>query len=273
MQNSDIINYFAKYIQRELGIVYSEHNLYQLQNRLEEVIKILKIPDLLTLYHYVESNNPLFKKQVLLDIATNNETSFFRDPRVFRGIGTILTKILERLDVTREELKIWSVASSTGQEPISVSILLEELYSEKNFSTPYSLLCSDISQRVLDRAREASYSELEMSRGLDKAQINKYFKQVGNRWHFDRNLLSKMTFVKQNLKDSFSDFGQFHLVLCRNVLIYQNVESKVEILQRLLNSIVPGGYLILGAGESLLGLTVDFEQVIVDGAVFYRRKA
>lgn len=272
MQTSEIVDYFAKYIEKELGIIYSEHNLYQLQNRLEEVIKILGVNDLETLYQYAQLENPLFKKQVLLDIATNNETSFFRDPRVFKGITSLLTHLLEKFEVTREELKVWSVASSTGQEPISIAIVLEEILSNKKLSTPYSILCSDISQRVLMRAQEGCYSDLEMSRGLTPEQTSKYFKAAGSKWQFDPKLLGKMNFIKQNLKESFSSFGQFHFVLCRNVLIYQNVESKIEILQRLAQSIVPGGYLVLGAGESLLGLIDDFEQEIIEGAVFYRRK-
>ncbi|MFA5582736.1 MAG: CheR family methyltransferase [Bacteriovoracaceae bacterium] len=273
MDNDELLSFFSKYIERELGIIYSEHNLYQLQNRLEEVIKILNIPDVLALYQDVISNNPRFKKQILLDIATNNETTFFRDTRVFTGIEKLLKKIILECELKKEDLMIWSAASSTGQEAISISILLEESLEIKHYDLDYSILCTDISERVLKRAREGVFTELEVSRGLPPHFLHKYFKPENSHWRFSPKIMKKMDFRNQNIKESFSHLGQFHIIFCRNVLIYQNVESKIEILKRLASSLHPGGYLILGAGESLLGLTNDFEQEIIDGAVFYKRAA
>ncbi|MFA7613900.1 MAG: protein-glutamate O-methyltransferase CheR [Candidatus Caldatribacteriota bacterium] len=270
--NNEVLNFFSKYIEQEIGIIYSEQNLYQLKNRLEEVIKTLNIPDVKTLYQDILSNSPRFKKQVLLDIATNNETSFFRDPRVFNAIGTVLSDLVEKTQKDNQELRIWSAATSTGQEPVSVAILMEELREALKTNIKYSILCSDISERVLNYAQNGKYSDLEVGRGLRSDLLTKYFSEENSKWKVDSKISQRMTFLKHNLKDPCSHLGKFHLVLCRNILIYQNVESKKEILSHLAHSIHSGGYLVLGAGESLMGLSDLFTQTIVEGAVFYRRK-
>lgn len=272
MQQDDIILFFSKYIEKELGIIYSPQNYYQLQSRLDELVKILKIPDLLTLYHDVQSQSPRFRKQLLLDIATNNETSFFRDPRVFRSIEFVLKDLIEGCQKKNEPLKIWSAATSTGQEPVSVAILIEEFLTTMSLSKGYSIYCTDISERVLKRAQEGVYSDLEIHRGLSDRFLEKYFIKEGDKWKVIPQIKKYMEFQKQNLIEKFINPDCFNLVLCRNVLIYQNIESKKQILKKLSDSIISGGYLVLGAGESLLGLSSDFEQEVIDGAVFYRKK-
>lgn len=272
MQDKEIIHYFSDYIQRELGIVYDSNNLYQLQNRLDEVMKILNIGDLQSLYKDVISGSQRFNKQVLIDIATNNETSFFRDPRVFRSIDFILNELVNRCADKNEKLKIWSVASSTGQEPLSLAILIEEIIKRRLLSQGYQIYCTDISERVIKRAKEALYSDLEVHRGLTDTFLAKYFKQEGDRWRAIPQITRNLDYDKQNLLERFRNQDVFHIVLCRNVLIYQTLDKKKEILKRLTDSIIPGGYLILGAGESLIGLSTDFEQEVIDGAVFYRKK-
>src|SRR5690606_6600053 len=216
MDNNELLAFFSKYIERELGIIYSEHNLYQLQNRLEEVIKTLNIPDVSTLYQDVISNNPRFKKQILLDIATNNETTFFRDTRVFAGIEKLLKNFIKDCETRKEDLKIWSAASSTGQEAVSISMLLEESLEVKHYSIDYSILCTDISERVLKRARAGVFTELEVSRGLPSHFLHKYFKSENSQWRFNPRIMRKMDFRNQNIKESFAHLGKFHIILCRN---------------------------------------------------------
>lgn len=118
MNNNDIIKYFSNLIESELGIVYNENNLYQLQNRLEEYIQIVGIQDLETLYNYAFMNDVRFNKEILLELATNNETTFFRDVRVFNGIKKLFENVLEEKKGTGDGLKIWCAATSTGQEVI-----------------------------------------------------------------------------------------------------------------------------------------------------------
>ena len=272
MQTDDIILFFSKLVQKELGIIYEGANLYQLQNRLEELIKVLNIPDLQSLYRDVQTNDPRFNKQILLDIATNNETSFFRDPRVFRSMEQVLGEVITSCENNGEKLKIWSVASSTGQEPLSMAMLTEDILNRKRLTQGYHIYCSDISERVIARAREGLYSELEVQRGLSDSLLTKYFSKVGEKWKASSKLMDHLHYQKQNLLEPFHNREKFNIVLCRNVLIYQNIEKKKEILAKISEVIISGGYLVLGAGESLIGLSHDFEQEVIDGAVFYRKK-
>lgn len=272
MQQNEVLNYFSRYIEREVGIIYNSENLYQLEMRLNEALKVMEINSLFDLYKCIETQHPSFNKQLFIDLATNNETSFFRDPRIFQALESVFQKMIDELIQNKESLKIWSAATSTGQEPISITILLEELLSKSKMSLDYSLLCSDISQRVLNRAKEGLYSDLEVARGLSPAMLQKYFLPDHGNFKVHPQIMQHLKFLRHNLKNSHQHLGKFHFIFCRNVLIYQKVESKKEIIDRLTDSLYAGGYLVLGAGESLLGLSDQFQQEVVNGSVFYRKK-
>ncbi len=271
--DTEILKYFSSYIEKEVGIIYSDHNAFQLRNRLEEIAKMMGEPSLESLHKTAQKGILGAFRQMLLDVATNNETSFFRDPKVFRAIEQSILPALLEGGGAQKTIKIWSAASSTGQEAVSLAILLEE--QKAKIKTPFSfqIVGSDISERVLKKAKEGFYTQLEVQRGLPAALMIKYFtKDDRDRWEVRQSIRQSTEFRKQNLKESFTQIGKFGLILCRNVLIYQNVESKKEILDRVTEQLEPGGFLILGSGESLIGLSQDYHQVAVDGAVIYRKK-
>jgi chemotaxis protein methyltransferase CheR len=272
-RDTEILKYFSSYIEKEVGIIYSDHNAFQLRNRLEDIAKMMGEASIHSLFTTAQKGITGAFKQMLLDVATNNETSFFRDPKVFRAIEqTVLPALLEE-GGENKELKIWSAASSTGQEAVSLAILLEEQKAKVKKPFGFRIVGSDISERVLTKAREGIYTQLEVQRGLPAALMIKYFtKDERDRWCVRPSIRQKMEFRKQNLKESFTQIGKFGIILCRNVLIYQNVDSKKEILDRVSEQLEPGGFLILGSGESLIGLSQDYHQVAVDGAVIYRKK-
>jgi chemotaxis protein methyltransferase CheR len=268
-----MLKFFAKYIESELGIVYAEHNYFQLESRLEEIAKLVGVPCIQSLYEQAKNGISGQFKQMLLDVATNNETSFFRDPKVFRAIESTILKSAPSFLSPGEKLRIWSAASSTGQEALSLSMMIKEFNQKEKQNIGFSILASDISERVLARAKSGSYTQLEVQRGMPAPYLIKYFKKDDqDKWTAFSALLAQIEFKKINLKADFGIRDQFHLVLCRNILIYQNVEGKIDILNRVAKMIAPGGYLVLGAGESLLGLSTDFEQCIVDGSILYRKK-
>lgn len=271
--DTEILRFFSSYIEKEIGVIYADHNAFQLRNRLEEISKLLGIATVHELYALgLKGINGAFK-QLLLDIATNNETSFFRDSKVFKALEEVVLPGLFNLYPESEKIRIWSAASSTGQEAVSVAILLEEAKLKLKRKFDFHIVGSDISERALVKAREGRYSQLEIQRGLPAAMMIKYFaKDERDRWAVRPSIKSKIEFRTQNLKDSFQTMGMFGLILCRNVLIYQNVEGKKEILNRLTKQLVPGGYLVMGSGESLIGLSQDFNQVSIEGAVVYRKK-
>lgn len=272
MRTDEILHYFAKYIEAEVGIIYSEHNYFQLQNRLEEIAKLNGIPTIEIMYQKCQLGFCDKFKQNLLDLATNNETSFFRDPKVFKAIENIIIRLASENKSIPDNLRIWSAASSTGQEAISTAILISEYNEKMNTSIQFSITGTDVSERVLSKAKDGRYTQLEVQRGLTPQMLQKYFLQdADNQWVASPILTKNIEFKKLNLKDSFSFFENFQLILCRNVLIYQNVDAKMAILSKITSFLAPGGFLILGSGESLVGLSAAYQQVFDDGAVVYRK--
>ncbi len=270
MQPIVILEFFSKYINSQLGIRYSENNYFQLQNRLEEIAKILGIQNLETLYQNAQIGIDGEFKRALLDSATNNETSFFRDEKVFYAIENHVLKLLMDQNV---ECRIWSAACSTGQEAISLTILLLEYFEKVNARINFKILGTDISQRVLTKATLGVYSELEINRGLPENLRNKYFHLNSKQgWCRNAEISAPIDFKSLNLKDDFTFSDPFQLILCRNVLIYQDIEGKKSILTKITNSLASGGFLILGSGESLFGLSEDYVQLFIDGAVLYQKK-
>ena len=174
--------FFAKYIERELGIVYSDFNYYQLENRLQEIVRILGLKDVTELHHTALKSISNDLKQLLLDVATNNETSFFRDPKVFRSLQKeILPGLFEK---TSEKVRIWSAASSFGQEPYTLALLAtEHTKPSPHLLNNLEILATDISSRALERAQSGKYSQLEVQRGLAAALMIQYFtKDDQNFW-------------------------------------------------------------------------------------------
>lgn len=273
MPRDQILTFFAKYIESELGMVYSENNDFQLQNRLEEIVKLNNLANIQELYQLAQKGITGSLKQLVLDVATNNETSFFRDTKYFNAFRNLIEQHIEGNLFPQKKLKIWSAASSTGQEALSISIIMNELKQKHSSSLPFSILGTDISERALLKATEANYRQLEVQRGLTTAQMLKYFtKDDKDMWRASSELTKNIQFKKMNLKEDNYPYGGFHFIFCRNVLIYQSVENKIKILNKLEASLVSGGYLILGVGESLIGLNQDYETIMMDNAVIYKKK-
>jgi chemotaxis protein methyltransferase CheR len=271
------MRFFAQHIMRELGIVYEEHNYFQLENRLEEICRLLGKENIQALYEQAKGGIPGNFRQLLLDLATNNETSFFRDPKVFELIKKVVLPQFIETHPSPGLFRVWSAASSTGQEAVSIAILIDQWNRQSVAKIDFSILGTDISERVLQRAKSGCYSQLEVQRGLSSGLLIEYFKNRGDlqlgQWSVNESLHRRIRFEKQNLKQSFSHLGRFDLILCRNVLIYQNVESKAEILRRLVANLNEGGYLILGAGESIMGFNLDLTSHIENGVIVYRKNA
>ncbi len=273
MQLDLILPYFANVIEKELGIIYAEHNYFQLQNRLEGIAKLMGVESIQELYDSAQKGIAPAFKQLLLDVATNNETSFFRDPRIFKIMENVFLPAFLEYSQSPKKLKIWSAASSTGQEALSVAMMIKEWNLKNGKKIDFSIIGTDISQRVLTQAKSAKYSQLEVQRGLPTPLLIKYFtKDSEDKWTAKPDLAQHTSFRTLNLKEHFIFSEPFDLVLCRNVLIYQNVDGKKDILNRIKSQMDMNGFLVLGSGESLLGLSEDFEQRQNEGAVIYKKK-
>jgi chemotaxis protein methyltransferase CheR len=237
--------------------------------RLEEISKLVGASNLPALCEQAKKGIEGSFKQLLLDVSTNNETYFFRDPNVFKAIeATVLPKLAD----LQQPLRIWSAASSHGQEALSLAMMISEWNVKHKTSLSFSILGSDVSERALERAKKAEYTQLEIQRGLPAPLMIKYFaKDDQDRWTAKESLTQHTKFKSLNLLTPFSFPEKFNLILCRNVLIYQTVERKIQILEKISEALAPGGYLVLGSAETLLGLSNTFQHAHTDGAIIYRK--
>jgi len=265
---------FAEFIKRELGIVYEKQNYFQLEQRLDKIAKILGLGSATEVWVQqarIGISGPL--RDLLLDIATNNETQFFRDPRIYKALADHVLPSLKTVFKSAPSFKIWSTASSFGQEPYSLSIMVDEFLSTQPSHPSFEILATDISETALKRSVEGRYSQLEVQRGMNALRLIKNFdKSENDTWLIRKELRSRVKFERFNLLDPVPFGREAHMILCRYVLIYQEHAKKVEIMNRLARALLPGGYFVLGASESGLDLCDALEHVIHEGCVFYRKK-
>lgn len=262
------ISAFVQFIQKETGITFSETNLYQLQTRLDEFLKMEKILTADELLGKVTGHHHGALKQRLIDHATNNETLFFRDPGFYVAIEQFILK--EILPQSPSEIKIWSAASSTGQEAVSLAIVIDEL-TEKHHLPKITIVATDISEKVIQKARSGRYTDFEVSRGLSDERKKKYFTKQPDGWQVRDIILNKISYGMNNLISPTVQ-EKFHLILCRNVLIYQTLEIKRTAVNGLFHRLESNGGILLGVGETMLGIREDLETTQIGNVIFYRHK-
>lgn len=273
LSDETILKYFADFIEKQIGIVYSETNYFQLEHRLKDLSHQLGLRDLNDLYAKALSGIEGSFKGILLDLATNNETSFYRDAAVFNSLGRTILPDLQKNYPDLRTVRIWSAAASSGQELYSIAIAWEHLRLKDSSLPEVQFLASDISDTILKRAQEGVYSQLEVQRGLPARDLVTYFQQINeNQWRVKDSLRRNMDFKKINLLEPWENLGTFHIVFCRNVLIYQSIENKRKVLSQIESVLQPGGFLILGAAESLFGLTDAFDLVTDDKILLFKKK-
>lgn len=269
----EMLQFVAGIIEKSLGIQYVEENYYQLQKRMTEVATNLGLSGPEELFHVLRDGRNSAALNAILDASTNNETSFFRDIGVFDAFQNEVLNDPQFPGNKQDYVRVWSAASSTGQEAYSLAMLLRQWQLTKP-NRNYDILVSDYSERVLKQARDGKFTDLEVHRGLSDDQLKKYFDPPSNDnklWSVRPELKRSMNFRQINLLEDWTGLGTFHIVFCRNVLIYQSVENKRKVIERMVNSIQPGGYLVLGAAETLIGLSDAFEIRRLGRAVYYQK--
>lgn len=269
--------FFAKYIFDHTGIVYDEGNLYQLQSRLNEIIMQTDCRSLDELYDKVKGFMPPQVHQLLIDTATNNETSFFRDGHIFDTVLALMISIAQKKN--GQPIRIWSAACSSGQEPYTLAMVYEK-NKEKMFSSGLEIVASDISTHILARAKAGLYTQLEVQRGLNVIDLMDYFEESPSEskhefpWKVKDSLKNYIRFMNLNLYQALPDMGgEFDIILLRNMLIYQNIDGKKQIVERVSSKLNDGGYFILGGAESLFNITDVFESVQIEGSIVYQKKS
>jgi len=197
--------------------------------------------------------------EAVTEAMTTNESFFFRDKTPFEHLREhVIPQIVGSSSSKR--LRIWCAAASTGQEPYSVAIVLKEMAAQLRGWTT-EIIATDISNEVLIRARKGVYTQFEVQRGLPIKQLMTYFTKNGDMWEINAEMRGMVKFEYLNLLKDFGRLGQFDVVFCRNVLIYFDETTKRDVLKRIAQRTSAGGYLVLGAAETIMGLSGDFSTV------------
>ena len=268
MENKPVYPILAKFVFDNTGIFYGERDYYRLDSRIDKIMRELNLASEDVLIDHIKNGHDQSVKAKIIDICTNNETFFFRDQNPFNALKEdILPEFIDQKRVS--ELNIWSCACSSGQEPLSILMTIFEKYPNQRIK----LDATDISKTILEKAKSGIYNSLEAQRGLPIQSLIKYFEQVENNcWRAKGELLNRISYGEFNLFSNNYPLEKYHVIFCRNVLIYQNMENKNKILDKLYRALVPGGYLIMGAGESLIGSTIELEQKSVAGTMVFKKK-
>lgn len=260
--------FFSQLIFKLSGMAYEEKDFYRLDGRLNSLAKKYKVENLDELIKLF--NNPDQDKiKELINEATNNETYFFRDKKPFEFLTeSFLPQLVERKP--SGPVYFWSCACSSGQEVYSTLMSLHDKFPE--IAKRLSFKATDISAEILEKARKGNYTNLEIQRGLPIKKLMKYFKnQEDSSWTFKDEYRKGVTYSEFNLLSPNFPLEKFDVVFCRNVLIYQNQENKNLILNKIYECLSEGGILILGAGESLLGIDHKFKHFTVNGYTVFQR--
>jgi chemotaxis protein methyltransferase CheR len=188
---------------------------------------------------------------------TTNETFFFRDKVPFDHLKATIMPELLRARASRRSLRIWCAASSTGQEPYSIAMCLKELGAALT-GWRVEIIATDLSQGVLEKSKAGLFSQFEVQRGLPIQLLVKHFVQTGELWQLNADIRAMVQFRQFNLLQDFAHLGAFDIIFCRNVLIYFDQDTKTNVFGRLAKVIEPDGFLMLGAAETVVGLTETF---------------
>lgn len=274
VKSKDDYNNFRDFLQDACGILLGDNKEYLVNSRLKPVIEKHNMSCLGDLVAKLKGYSSASLKEEVIDAMTTNETLWFRDLHPFRILQEqLFPEFVER--GSAGPMRIWSAACSTGQEPYSIAIAAEE-YKQANPGKLVSgvrLTATDISTSVLATAKRGEYEMLALGRGMSDDRLKKHFSENSDKsWEISSKLKMLVDFKTLNLLDNYSKLGaSFDIVFCRNVLIYFSSELKLDILSRIHQVLNPGGYLILGASESLNGLGDKYEMIQCRPGIIYRK--
>lgn len=265
---------FQALLEKSCGIIVKSSQKYLIEHRLSVLLLEMGMTNFSELYQKSRYSKTILHQ--VIDRITTNETSWFRDLSCWRLLEfEILPKLIKRVNEGAMSIKIWSAASSTGQEVYSLLILIDELLKKEGLSAlskRFYVLGTDISSNVLQLAQEAKYDGFTMNRGLSDGRMEKYFYQEENFWYLSDSIKEKANFRQLNLKEDFQHLGSFDLILCRNVAIYFSGTFKKDLLHRLGQVIRPNGSMLLGATETILGMETNFKTVKHQFGQYYQLK-
>ena len=257
-------------LQTSAGNVLESQRDYMVETRLQGVAEKVGLRSVQALINKMRDGGNESLIRVVVESLVNNETMFFRDITPF---DIMREKVLpEMIQSQRQDrtLNIWSAASSSGQEPYSIAMLLLENFPSL-MDWQVRILGTDCSQNILSRAQQGKYSQIEVNRGLPARYLVKYFERVGVSWQLKGPVRQMVNFSEVNLVTMWPPLPRMDVIFMRNVLIYFDVETKREVLAQVERQLRPGGYLFLGAAETTINLSAAFERRFDKAACYQLR--
>jgi len=255
--------FVADLVRRRSAIVLEPGKEYLVESRLLPLARAAGLDGVEAFVAHVRRTTDDRVLEAVVEALTTNETSWFRDVAPFEALRDHVVPGWRATGRDGARLRVWSAACSTGQEPYSVVMALADAVPGLD------VLATDLSEQVLERARQGVYTQLEVNRGLPAPMLVRHMARVGSGWRVGDEVRRAVTFRRHNLLDA-PPAGPFDVVLLRNVLIYFDADARRAVLERVRRALRPGGWLVLGAAETTVGLHDGFEPVVLGRAPLYR---
>jgi chemotaxis protein methyltransferase CheR len=258
-------------VRERSGLVLTADKAYLVESRLGPVARrdgFATIDDLVSAIRLRRDSRLI---ESVVDAMTTNETFFFRDKTPFDILENVVLPDLAA-QKRGSTIRVWCAAASTGQEPYSIAMIAEAM-GPKLHGCKLEIIGTDISERCLEKARAGIYTQFEVQRGLPVQMLLKHFKKDADAWMISESLRSSIRFRPMNLLDDFRALGRFDIIFCRNVLIYFDVPTKKKVLERMSQQVDGAGYLLLGAAETVLGVTDAFKPSAGNRGLYLRDPA
>jgi chemotaxis protein methyltransferase CheR len=262
--------FIERYIHQETGIALGNDKAYLLETRLVPVLRDEGMTSLNELCAKLRRGVPEAFRRRIAECLTTHETSFFRDPAVFDALRNHLIPEIAAQRTATRTLRIWSAACSSGQEPYTLAMLLLEAGYQ---DWKVEILATDFSSRILARAAEGRFLQIEINRGTPAPLLVKYFQRAGLDWQIKDEVKRLIRFTTFDLRQPMTGRGPFDFVLCRNVLIYFDLETRRKIIASLKSTLAPGGYLLLGASETTFQMETGLTRKMVGNVAAFQNPA
>jgi chemotaxis protein methyltransferase CheR len=250
-------DFIRNLVRQRSGLVLSAEKQYLVESRLLPVVRKRGLGTLAELVRMLQLGGAATLETTVVEAMTTNESFFFRDKLPFEYFSNLIMPALLKARARERRIRIWCTAAATGQEPYSLAMALLDMKAELA-GWRVEILATDISNEALGKARAGLYTQFEVQRGLPIQKLVAHFAQLGEVWQIAPEIRSMVTYRYFNLLEDFTSFGVFDVIFCRNVLIYFDQATKTNVLNRLARVVTNDGYLLLGAAETVVGLTTAF---------------
>ena len=251
-------DYLRKLLKERSGLVLSGDKEYLVESRLLPIARKMGLSSLSELVAKLRAQGAERLIVEVVEAMTTNESFFYRDKIPFDHFRDGILPALIKTRASQRKIRIWCAAASTGQEPYSLAMIIREAGAQLA-GWRIEILGTDLSTEVLEKAKAGIYSQFEVQRGLPIQMLVKYFTQNGETWAISPEIKAMVQYRPLNLLADFAHLGTFDIVFCRNVLIYFDQPTKINVLERCARILEPDGFLILGAAETVVGLTEAFK--------------